>query len=103
MTKAAVKKLFFVAVLASVSSFSLAGSDRGTIHFQGAIVEGGCDFSPGQQNVNITCSEMGKPVTRAVSYANLSDYTSRRDSTLHTDIRYLDPNKRLAIVSVTYQ
>lgn len=103
MVKATVKHLCCIAALASLSAFTHADDSGGVIHFRGEIVEGGCGLSHQQQAVNITCSNKGKPVTHSVAYSALNNYTVHNDSSIHTDIRYLDPQKTLAIVSVTYQ
>ncbi|MEL4014466.1 hypothetical protein [Dryocola clanedunensis] len=103
MVKATLKMFLCIAALASVSTFAHADGNSGVIHFRGEIVEGGCGLSPQEQRVNITCSNKGKPVTHTVALAGLNAWSVRGDSLMHTNIHYLDPQKRLAIISATYE
>lgn len=103
MVKATLKSYLCIAALASVSIFAHADKNSGVIHFRGEIVEGGCGFSPQEQWINIICSNKGKPVTHTVALSGLNAWSVRGDSLMHTNIRYLDPQKRLAIVSVAYE
>ncbi|MCT4704284.1 hypothetical protein MUA02_20750 [Enterobacteriaceae bacterium H20N1] len=103
MIKVTFKTFLCIAAFAALSPLSHASPTGGVIHFRGAIVEGGCDIASQERAVKITCNQQGKAVTRTVPYSKLADYTVHSDSTMQTNIRYLDPQRRLALVSVTYQ
>lgn len=97
------KKLLCVTALAILSPLAQAGTDGGVIHFRGEIVEGGCNFKTLDQKVSIACSKDGKPAIYNVALSQLENYTLHSDSLIHTSVRYLDPQRRLAIMDVTYQ
>ncbi|WP_435929816.1 hypothetical protein [Dryocola sp. BD613] len=103
MIKITFKTFLSVAVLALFSPLTQAGTDGGVIHFRGAIVEGGCGITPQEQKVEFSCYKQGKPTTYTVTLNQLADGFIPGDSLMHTDIQYLDPQRRLAIVNVTWQ
>ncbi|VEB98843.1 Uncharacterised protein [Cedecea lapagei] len=95
------KYLLCLALTVAVSPFSQAASS-GIIHFRGEIVEGGCQWAPASANVAMTCSEKGKLITQTVALNSLDGVTLHNDSTLQTNVRYLNPQHTLAILQVTY-
>jgi type 1 fimbria pilin len=103
MMTANLKRLLCVVALAILAPLSQVHADGGVIHFRGEIVEGGCDFKPQNQKVSISCYKDGKPATYHVALNQLDNYSIRSDSLVHTSIRYLDPQRRLAVMNVTYQ
>ncbi|WP_236127683.1 hypothetical protein [Cedecea colo] len=103
MTKATLKKFLCVTVLAVFSPLTQAGAYGGVIQFRGAIVEGGCDISPQGQKVAFSCYKQGKPTTFTVALNQLAGGSIHSNSLMQTDIQYLDQQRRLAIVNVTWQ
>lgn len=103
MITSTLKKLLCVTALTVLSPLAQAGADSGVIHFRGAIVEGGCNFKPQDKKISIACYKDGKPATYNVTASQLDNYTVRSDSLFHTTIRYLNPQRSLAIMDVTYQ
>lgn len=103
MVKATVKRLLCFATFAALIPLSQAGAVDGVIHFTGQIVEGGCGFTPQAQTVNISCTRQGKPATYTVKINQLGRYSVQSDTPVHTDIHYLDPQHRLAVINVSYQ
>ncbi|SMG52830.1 hypothetical protein [Cedecea sp. NFIX57] len=85
-----------------VSPLSQAASS-GIIHFRGEIVEGGCQWTPASTNIAMTCTEKGKPVTQTVALSALDGVTLHNDSTMQTRVQYLDPQRKTAVLYVTYQ
>lgn len=88
-----------------VLSFPLvnAQASEGVIHFRGAIVESPCNFAPQQQSTELTCSENGKRVVRTVALNKLNNYTPQSDVPLSTKIHYLNAQRNLAVLEVTYR
>ncbi len=103
MIKTTFKTFLCVAVLAVFSPLTQAGTDGGVIHFRGAIVEGGCGMTPQDQKVEFSCYRQGKPTTFTVALNQLADGSVPRDSLMRTDVQYLDPQRNLAILNVTWQ
>lgn len=103
MIKATFKKFLCVTVLAVFSPLTQAGTDGGVIHFRGAVVEGGCNITPQNQKVEFSCYKEGEPITFTVALNQLADGPIHSDGLMHTDVQYLDPQRRLAIVNVTWQ
>jgi type 1 fimbria pilin len=103
MINATFKKFLCAAVLAMLSPLPPAAADGGTIHFRGAIVEGGCGITPQEQQVVFSCYKQGKPANFTVALSELAEGVVRSDNLIHTDIQYLDSQRRLALVNITYQ
>ncbi|AJZ88945.1 hypothetical protein VW41_07850 [Klebsiella michiganensis] len=94
--------LLCLALGIAVSPLSQAASS-GIIHFRGEIVEGGCQWAPANSSVAMTCTEKGKPVTQTVALSSLDGITLHNDSTMQTRVQYLDPQRKTAVLYVTYQ
>lgn len=87
--------VLFLGLLASgMTQFATAGS-TGTIHFYGAIVDGGCTFDTGSKQVTSNC-ERG---VRASNRFTLSTHKTRR----HLICRYrleLSPHSLLTTIRI---
>ena len=80
-----------------------AHASDGVIHFRGSIVEAPCTFSQREQSVKLSCTQDGKPVVRTVAFNQLNNYKPDNNVPLTTQIHYLDPKRKLAVLEVTYR
>ncbi|QLK61814.1 hypothetical protein GE278_13990 [Enterobacteriaceae bacterium Kacie_13] len=98
-----IKWVLFLGLLASgMTQFATAGN-TGTIHFSGAIVDGGCTFNTGSNQVISNCERGGKSVTqvRAVDTQNPQAFNLPLSlGTVTTQQINNDPH--LAVMTVTY-
>lgn len=86
----------------SVLAFN-AFADGGTIHFVGAIVEQGCEFSHHQHHVVADCPVGAKSVKQTIAVADINHARLKSDVPATVQLHYLDDNKNLAILSVAYR
>lgn len=88
----------------SFTSHTATAASTGRINFVGAIVEDGCDVRQLEQTaqVNMTCPTQGKMVEQTVSLAQLDTGSIRSDNNVAVNVKYLNPQKTLAIVSMSY-
>lgn len=73
------------------------------IHFTGQIVEDPCVITPASRTLSVTCLRNTKMHTQQVSYADaltgVSSFTDR--ATIR--MKYINPEKSLAVVQVDYR
>lgn len=94
-------KLTCVALLTTFLTFSPYGisASNGVIHFSGAIVDSGCSVATSQQDVSVGCYNNGKTTyTKTSVHASKIDFPSGKIS----KIKWIDANKKLGIITVTY-
>ena len=93
----------FLGLLASgMMQFASAGS-TGKIYFYGAIVDGGCSFTTGDQKVTSKCDRGGK----TVSQVRTLDATQPQAYTLPLSLgqvgtEHIKNDPRLTLMTVTY-
>lgn len=81
----------------------LAFASDGVIHFSGAIVEEGCDVSHHQQTMIFDCHTGAKHLKKTVALANLHAFTLKSPVLQDVQLRYLDANKKLAVLDIVYR
>lgn len=93
--------LFPLIPLLSIASVSAAPKPAGgIIHFQGAIVEGGCDYRSDAQRLMLSCPQGQQVETKQFS---LDDINGQSFASLaKVEMRYLDPERSKAIVVISY-
>lgn len=99
--------LLILCLTPAVCFDALAESERsgqgGVIHFRGQIVEGGCAVKPSTDNVNVSCYRDGNHHQSTIPVTSLSHGETQhlRDATLN--MKWLNKQKTLAVISVQYQ
>lgn len=73
------------------------------IHFTGQIVEDPCNISPGAHRLSITCPQDKKMTTRQVSYQDVINGNVPAADRATVSMKYINPQKSLAIVQVDYR
>lgn len=94
--------LFLGLLTSGMTQFATAGSS-GTIHFYGAIVDGGCTFDTVNNKVTSKCESGGKTVTevRAVNTQDPLNY-SLPLSLGSVKTEHVNNDPHLAIMTVVY-
>ncbi|WP_310608091.1 hypothetical protein [Buttiauxella brennerae] len=103
MKTVSLKHPTFLSVLLLVFPLFNAYASGGVIHFQGSIVEDGCDLMNQEQSVKFSCQKNGKPSVQTVAFNKLNNFTSGSDAPFSTKMHYLDTQHKLAVVEVTYR
>lgn len=86
-------------LLLSISSAG-AATPGGIIHFQGTIVEGGCDYRSHLQQLELSCPQGQKVETRQFSLRDIAGQSFA--SLAKVEMHYLDPERSKAIVVISY-
>lgn len=104
MIASAIKLLSGLAVVLSVSTPALSATqlNQGVIQITGQIVDDPCVVSPRQQTLEISCYQQGKMQSRNVSYRAASGVAPVNAAGMDISMRYLDPEKKRAIIQVSY-
>lgn len=97
------KRLMLLPVLVLVFPVLNAYASDGVIHFQGAIVEDGCNLLHQGLAVKFSCQQNGKPAVQTVAFNQLNHFTPNSDAPFSTKMHYLDTQHKLAVVEVTYR
>ncbi|SFT56664.1 hypothetical protein SAMN05192562_101893 [Kosakonia arachidis] len=92
--------LFPLFILLSTTSVG-AATTGGIIHFQGAIVEDGCDYRFHAQQLQLSCPQGKKVETRQFSLRDIDGQSFA--SLAKIEVRYLDPEHSRAIVVISYR
>lgn len=98
-----IKTILFLGVMASgMTQFANAASS-GTIHFYGAIVEGGCNFDSGGNKVISQCEQGTSKLTQvhSVNARNLAEF-SLPFSKGQVTTQFVNNNPHLAVMTVSY-
>lgn len=85
------------------ASIASAADQGGVIHFTGQVVESPCDINRVKQGLAMSCDREGKNQTRYWSPQALVDNPGRYKDIATVNMRYIDKQKKLAVVSVTYR
>lgn len=104
MIASAIKLLSGLAVVLSVSTPALSAtqSNQSVLQIIGRIVDDPCVVSPRQQALEISCYQQGKMQTRNVSYRAASGAVPVNAAGMDISMRYLDPEKKRAIIQLSY-
>lgn len=104
MIASAIKLLSGLAVVLSVSTPALSAtqSNQSVLQITGRIVDDPCVISPRQQAIEVSCYQHGKMQTRNVSYRAASGVAPVNAGGTDISMRYLDPEKKRAIIQVSY-
>ena len=92
-----------VALLSVVFASQVFAVD-GTITFTGQVVESPCETTTDapQQRLEMRCQRAGETTVNTWSLASLTG-TGVRSSLASMEIRYLDPQRKLGILTVSYK
>ncbi|RJT46876.1 type 1 fimbrial protein [Rahnella woolbedingensis] len=98
-----VKWMLFLGVMASGMIPCSYAASSGTIHFYGAIIEGGCSFSNGGNKVTSTCERGTTQLTQVhtLDPRNSSAF-SLPLSLGQVTTEHINNNPHLAIMTVSY-
>ncbi|WP_312074331.1 hypothetical protein [Atlantibacter sp.] len=83
-------------------AFSASGN-CGTIHFVGAIVEEGCEFTHDERRMMVECPVGSTRVKRSIPITQINATSIKSNVPATVKLHYLDDNKKVAIVNVNYQ
>ncbi|MDU4841734.1 MAG: type 1 fimbrial protein [Leclercia adecarboxylata] len=72
------------------------------IHFTGQVVEDPCVISPASHTISVTCPQNTKMHTQQVSYSDAL-YGAAVTDRAAISMKYINPEKSLAIVQVDYR
>lgn len=108
MTLSLCRAIPFLSILFAPQVFAAgeaaSRTSGGTIYFHGQIVESPCDTATDarQQALEMRCYRNGGTSVETWPLASLTG-TGESSSLASMDIRYLDPERKLAILTVTYK
>lgn len=88
------------AALVLAATFTPAYASN-VIHFIGQIVEGPCVISPTSRTLSVSCPHESKMHTQQVSYSDAL-YGAAVTDRATIRMKYINPEKSLAIVQVDY-
>lgn len=92
--------LFPLIILLSTTTSAGAATPGGIIHFQGAIVEGGCDYRTHSQQLELSCPQGQKVETQQFSLRDIAGQSFA--SLAKVEMHYLDPDRSKAVVVISY-
>ena len=84
-------------------AYSATLANGGVIHFRGAIVADPCEVTPQQRQFAMSCPDNNRMQTRMVSYEEALNGTVTDSSLATLSMKYLNPEKTLAIVQIQYR
>ena len=84
-------------------AFSATLVNGGVIHFRGAIVSDPCEISARHQQLSMSCPENNRMQTRVLSYSDALNGQSAYPNLASVSMKYLNPEKSLAIVQIDYR
>ncbi|HDT2077695.1 MULTISPECIES: type 1 fimbrial protein [Enterobacter] len=84
-------------------AYSATLANGGVIHFRGAIVADPCEVTPQQRQFAMSCPDNNRMQTRMVSYEEALNGTETDSSLATLSMKYLNPEKTLAIVQIQYR
>ena len=84
-------------------AYSATLANGGVIHFRGAIVADPCEVTPQQRQFAMSCPDNNRMQTRMVSYEEALNGTVTDSSLATLSMKYLNPEKTLAVVQIQYR
>jgi P pilus assembly protein, pilin FimA len=73
------------------------------LYFTGSIVEDPCNITPASHNISVTCPQNKKQQTQQISYSDAVYGRVAIPDRATLSMKYLNPEKTLAIVQVDYR
>ncbi|WP_417315337.1 type 1 fimbrial protein [Enterobacter sp.] len=95
--------LGFVFAVAFTPAFAATTVPGGVIHFRGAIVSDPCEISSGANHLVMACPENNRMQARTVSYNDALNGRSAYPNLASVSMKYMNPEKSLAVVQVDYR
>lgn len=108
MTLCVCRAILLLNILYTAQTFAageaVSRASGGTIYFNGRVVEPLCDTTTNarQQTLEMRCYRNGRTSLETWPLASLTG-TGVQSSLASMDIRYLDPQRKLAILTVSYE
>ncbi|SCC43317.1 type 1 fimbrial protein [Kosakonia oryziphila] len=90
----------FPVIILLFSTSAGAATSGGIIHFYGAIVEGGCDHHTHEQQLQLSCPQGQKVVTRQFSFRDIAGQSFASLSKI--EMHYINPERTKGIVVMSY-
>ena len=87
----------------SFPAYSATFAEGGVIHFRGAIVADPCEVTPQQRQFAMSCPENNRMQTRMVSYEEALNGKAYDSNLATLSMKYLNPEKTLAVVEIQYR
>ena len=106
MVAFSVKMMLGVGMMLSsalIPAFSATVVNGGVIHFRGMIVENPCEITPQKQKFALSCPKDGQMQTTQVSYQDAISGRNVNPDTARVSMKYLNPEKSLAVVQIDYR
>lgn len=106
MSKSTVQFISGLGLVLSVAFtpvFSATTVPGGVIHFRGAIVSDPCEISSGANHLVMSCPENNRMQTRTVSFTDALNGHSAYPNLASVSMKYINPEKSLAVVQVVYR
>lgn len=90
---------------AGFSADAVAGMETtgGVIHFQGQIVEPPCEVTNTSRDIAVTCQREGKTVTFHRALGHTPQQEIAHELFDATSLKYLNPERTLAIYTIEYR
>ena len=86
-----------------VPAHSATFAEGGVIHFRGAIVADPCEVTQQHRQLAVSCPDKNRMQTRMVSYDDALNGMTTPSSLATVDMKYLNPEKTLAVVQIQYR
>ena len=106
MTKYLARRVYGLGLILSAfiaPAFSATIVDGGVIHFRGAIVADPCVVTPHHDAFAMTCPDNNRMQTGRVSYEDVLNGQVNDSSLATLSMKYLNPEKTLAVVQIQYR
>ena len=87
----------------SIPAYSATVVYGGVIHFRGAVVADPCEVTPQKQQIVMSCPNNNRMQTRMVSYEEALNGKVSDSSLATLNMKYLNPEKTLAVVEIQYR
>ena len=84
-------------------AYSATVVNGGVIHFRGAIVADPCEVTAQHNQLAMSCPENNRMQTRMVSYDDALNGRNAYPGMASISMKYLNPQKTLAVVQVDYR
>ena len=84
-------------------AYSATLANGGVIHFRGAIVADPCEVTPQQRQFAMSCPDNNRMQTRMVSYEEALNGKVSDSDLVSLRMKYLNPEKTLAVVEIQYR
>lgn len=88
--------------LAFFLTFNPAVADGGTVSFSGALTQDPCRVTPENNQLTVSCFNQGKLQTQQISVQQAVRGEVTLPGVAKVSLKYLNPQKSLAVVRVDY-